>query len=213
MRSREQADISIVIVDDRPMPRRALRLLLDGEPRFTVVGEAAGTGTVGAVVAEYRPDIVVFSAHQSDDIVTVHEILAGSPESRVILLRTADRARIVGELIAAGVRGYLFNKAKPAELVAAIRAISADEERIIISMPRGSIPALGRSGRNVLSPRERDVLGLVALALSNAQIGRRLHIAETTVKRHLQNIYRKLGATSRVDALKRAAANGVLEEG
>lgn len=211
MRGGDSAKVRIVIIDERPMTRHALRVILDTDLGFTVTGEAAGGVQAPVVAAEQRPDVVVVGWHEGDDVSMVRNVLDASPESRVIVLRQADRASVVSDLVAAGARGFLLSTVTPEELVAAIRAISSDAERIVLSVPRHCMPPTGPSGLGALSTRERDVLVLVAKALSNAQIASRLLIRQATVKRHLQNIYRKLGAVSRLDAVIRATSSGLID--
>jgi DNA-binding NarL/FixJ family response regulator len=202
--------IEIVIVDERPMTRWALRLTLEPDSRFAVIGEADGEDTARAVVGARQPDVVVVGGNDGDNLAAVRAVLDASPGSGVLVLRPVDRPDMVSELIAAGARGCLVSKVTPEELVAAIAAIGGDEDRVVLSVPRHCVPGGGRR-LDVLSVRELDVLGLVARGLSNAQVGRRLLITEATVKRHLQNAYRKLGAASRLDAVNRACSSGLIE--
>lgn len=193
------------------MARHALRVILDSEWGFVVTDEVATGDQAAAVAAEQQPDVVVVGGYEGDDVAVVRQVLDASPDSRVIMLRQVDRASVVSDLVAAGARGYLLSKVTSEELIAAIRAISSDEERIVLSVPRHCVSAARPAGLGTLSSRERDVLELVAKALSNAQIANRLLITEATVKRHLQNIYRKLGAASRLDAVNRASSSGLIE--
>ena len=203
--------IEIVLVDERPMTRWALRISLEPDPRFVVTGEADSEDKARAVVARLKPDVVVVSAHDGDGPELVRAVLGASPESRVIVLRPVESSGVVSDLISAGVRAYLLSKAMPEELAAAIDAVCSDDDRVVLSVPRHCLPSSGGRRPDTLSTRELDVLGLVAEGLSNAQIGRRLLITEATVKRHLQNAYRKLGATSRLDAVNRACSSGLIE--
>ena len=203
--------IEIVIVDERPMTRWALRITLDPDQRFLVTGEADSEDSARAVVAAHRPDVVVIGGHEGDDLAIVRAVLDASPSSGVIVLRPVDTPGVVSDLIAAGARGCLVSKAAPEELVSAIDAIGGDEDRLVLSVPRHCLPRPADRREGTLSVRELDVLGLVAEGLSNAQVGRRLVITEATVKRHLQNAYRKLGAASRLDAVNRACSSGLIE--
>jgi DNA-binding NarL/FixJ family response regulator len=119
----------------------------------------------------------------------------------------------VRALLAAGIRGYLLKSVHWQELVAAIRAVRADSQRIVLGVSGESLgwvrPGLSAS---TLSDREREVLALVAEAFSNGQIASRLSLTEATVKRHLRNIFVKLGAVSRIDAVNKAAELGLLAD-
>jgi DNA-binding NarL/FixJ family response regulator len=193
------------------MARHSLRVILDPEAEFTVTGEAASLAEATIIAGAQQPDVVVVGSHDSDDVTMVRTVLDVSPRSAVIVLRQVDTPILVSDLVAAGARGYLLSKVTPEELVVTIRAISGDEERVVLSVPRHCLRPPGSASLGGLSSRERDVLVLVAKALSNAQIASRLLITEATVKRHLQNIYRKLGAASRLDAVNRASSSGLID--
>ncbi|MGA7808470.1 helix-turn-helix transcriptional regulator, partial [Bradyrhizobium sp.] len=112
--------------------------------------------------------------------------------------------QLVQDLLAIGVRGYLLKSIHWQELVVAIRAVSADADRVVLGVSRESLRQVEqKSGIEMLSDREREVLHLVAQALSNSQIASRLSLTEATVKRHLRNIFVKLGAVSRLDAVNK----------
>jgi DNA-binding NarL/FixJ family response regulator len=112
---------------------------------------------------------------------------------------------LVQATLAAGIRAYLLKSVHWQELVAAIRAVHADGDRVVLGVSQESLQAARpRPQQGELSDREREVLGLVAQALSNGQIASRLGLTEATVKRHLRNIFVKLGAVSRLDAVNKA---------
>ena len=120
---------------------------------------------------------------------------------------------LVRELLSAGVRGYLLKSIHWQELVLAIRTVHLDPDRVVLGVSGQSLRSTGQGpgeGAVALSEREREILGLVGEALSNAQIASRLSLKEATVKRHLRNVFVKLGAVSRIDAVNKAAELGIL---
>lgn len=199
--------ITILIVDDHALVREGLREILETQSDMRVVGEAENSATTVTLAAEKQPDVILLDVQIPGDevTVTVRRIRDRSPASRVIILSMYEGPQLVQELLAAGIRGYLLKSIHWQELAVAIRAIHADSGRIILGVSRESLsypqpePAQG-----TLSARELEVLGLVAQALSNGQIASRLNLTEATVKRHLRNIFAKLGAVSRLDAVNKA---------
>jgi DNA-binding NarL/FixJ family response regulator len=134
------------------------------------------------------------------------------PDTDVIVLTMHDSAGVVRDLLQCGAAAYLVKNIAREQLVAAVRSVSRNRENVILSVPRGTMDAMDPpvAPDNPLSARELEVLRLVAKALSNAQIATELFISEGTVKRHLTNIYAKLDAVSRVDAIKKASAANLI---
>jgi DNA-binding NarL/FixJ family response regulator len=137
---------------------------------------------------------------------TVMRIKAVSPGTSILVLGVHDRAELVRDLLDLGVKGYLLKNATRLQLLAAIRSASSDDERVMLFVSRQSFTRPDEPDAQVLSARERDVLELVAAARSNAQIAAELSVTEATVKRHLRNIFVKLGAVSRIDAVNKGIA-------
>jgi len=204
---------TILIVDDHALVREGLREILQTQPDLRVVGEAWDSAGTVTQAAKHRPDVVLLDVEipGTEVTTTVHRITAVSPGSRVIILSMHEGPRLVRSLLAAGVRGYLLKSAHWQELAAAIRAVRDDGDRVVLGVSRESLgpvpagrPVPSRPAAGTLSAREREVLDLVAQALSNGQIAARLQLTEATVKRHLRNIFAKLGAVSRLDAVNKA---------
>lgn len=198
--------ISIVIVDDLTLFREGLRMLLSAEPDLEVVGQAGDPDAGLTLLREREPDVLLLDLEMSHRQI-VHSVpgfLRASPRTRIVVLSRYDDPQLASELIGLGVRAYLVKTASRAELVSVIRAVTADEGRVVVSMSHRGF----RSGEEhpVLTRRQKEVLTLAAQALSNAQIADRLVISENTVKRHLNRIYSQLGAVSRVDAINKARA-------
>lgn len=188
--------IKIVVVDGLSLFRHGLVRTLTAEADLDVVGEARPGGEAFAILQHERPHIVLMDGDESGD--EAEELLRHaqnvSPASRVIILTMHDRACTVERLLAAGARAYILKDITPEALVVSIRAIHREAERVIISVSRATLKKL------------REVILLVSAGLRNADIARHLYITEGTVKRHLTNIYTKLGAISRIDAVNKATA-------
>ena len=200
--------ITVLIVDDHALVREGLREILETQDDIHVVGEAEDSSATVTLAAEQQPDIILLDIEipGAEVTVTVSQIRERSPDSRVIILSMYEGPQLVRALLTVGIRGYLLKSVHWQELVAAIRAIHSDRNRIVLGVSRDSLrDAQQGPSPAILSPREREVLTLVAEALSNGQIASRLRLTEATVKRHLRNIFVKLGAVSRIDAVNKAA--------
>jgi DNA-binding NarL/FixJ family response regulator len=200
--------IRVLVVDDHALLRDGLRGILEAEDDIVVVGEAGNSEQAVAYVAATRPDVVILDVDIPGDKVTatLTRIQRQSADTKVIILSIYDEPMTVQELLAMGVRGYLLKSVNRQDFVAAVRSVFQDSERVVLSISQQSLRQVNGAGLNLLSDREREVIILVAGALSNAQIAHRLSITEGTVKRHLRNIFTKLGAVSRIDAVNKAAA-------
>jgi DNA-binding NarL/FixJ family response regulator len=200
--------IRVLIVDDHALLRDGLRGILEAEDDIVVVGEAGNSEQAVAYVAATRPDIVILDVDIPGDKVsaTLTRIQHKSAGTKAIILSIYDEPMVVQELLAMGVRGYLLKSVNRLDFVAAIRGVYHDDQRVVLSISQQSLQQVNGARVNLLSYREREVIMLVAGAMSNAQIAHRLRITEGTVKRHLRNIFTKLGAVSRIDAVNKAAA-------
>jgi DNA-binding NarL/FixJ family response regulator len=201
--------ISVVVVDDHTLFREGLAELLASESAFRVVAQGSDGAEALALVDAYRPDAVLVDIEMPGPgaQATVRRLRKEHPETRVIVLTMHDNPDLVLQLLDQGAAAYLVKTISRLELIAAVRSVVTNQGKIVLSVSRGTISQLNQPPPNaVLSARELEVLQLIALAMSNAQIGRQLLITEGTVKRHLTNIYAKLGAVSRVDAIRKATA-------
>jgi DNA-binding NarL/FixJ family response regulator len=199
---------SILLVDDHSLVREGLREILQTQADMDVVGEAGNSAAAIALAAKAQPDVILLDIEipGGEVTTTIRQLRGCSPGSRVIILSMYEGPELVQTLLAAGIRGYLLKSIHWQELVVAIRAISADRSRVILGVSSESLSRIDQGpAADALSAREREVLDLVAQALSNGQIASRLGLTEATVKRHLRNIFVKLGAVSRLDAVNKAA--------
>ncbi|MBV9380509.1 MAG: response regulator transcription factor [Streptosporangiaceae bacterium] len=202
---------TILVIDDHALVREGLCGILRTQQDMRVVGEAGDAVTAVALAAKEHPDIVLLDIEIPGGEVTetVRQIRDRSPRSRVIILSMYEGPQLVQALLAAGIRGYLLKSIHWQELVVAIRAVHADRDRVVLGVSQESLRHVRQGpGTGVLSTREQEILALVGQALSNNQIASRLYLTEATVKRHLRNIFIKLGAVSRIDAVNKAAELG-----
>ncbi|MFI1916217.1 response regulator [Nocardia sp. NPDC020380] len=211
-----QSPIRILVADDHTLLREALCDLLRAEPDFDIVAQSStGTSTI-QLAGEHEPDVLLLDLEmpESDPPETVRRLLAQDPALRIIVLSMHDEQQLVQQLLSLGVRGYLHKGAGRHTLTSAIRQSVGDgQQTVTLSVSTQSLRARAEEPEDAagtLSAREREVLMLVAEALSNRQIATRLGVTEATVKRHLRNIFTKLEAVSRIDAVNRAVERALI---
>ncbi|MFJ6194959.1 response regulator [Micromonospora sp. NPDC092111] len=209
-----KASTTVLLVDDHALFRQGLRELLSMEPDLTVVGEAGTGAEAAALAATHRPDVMLLDVGIPGDhaATTIARTLAAAPATRIIILSMFDEPAVVKELLGAGARAYLLKTVTRDDLVATLRSVRTETDLIMLSISRESFEQVSDAGAKVLSEREVEIVGLVAQAYSNSQIARRLDITEGTVKRHLRNVFTKLGAVSRIDAVNKAAAINLISQ-
>jgi len=200
--------IRVLVVDDHPVVRRGISDLLASEPDVEVVGAAGDGDTAVTLAKRLDPDVVLMDIEMPgvDGVAATHRIGTVAPRTAVVILTTfADRARITRALDA-GAAGYLLKDAEPTELIDGIRTAAAGSTPI---SPRVATSLAERDDAipPALTPREREVLTLLADGLANKQIARRLGIAEKTVKAHLTRVFAALDVTDRTQAALWVARN------
>jgi DNA-binding NarL/FixJ family response regulator len=201
--------IRILVADDHTLLREALVDVLSRDPGFAVVAQAENGEGVLRMARQTRPAVVLLDLEMPDHrpAHSIRQLLRLSPAPKVIILSMHDDPDLVNRMIALGAHGYLHKAVRWQDLTKAIYNIVHGGQTVTALAPRVSAYAPPRPPLMVvLTEREREVLTLVARALSNRQIAVRLDITEGTVKRHLRNIFGKLGAVSRIDAVNKAAA-------
>jgi DNA-binding NarL/FixJ family response regulator len=212
--------VRVVLVDDHELLREGVREILAAVPDLDVVGEAGTSAEAVELVGATRPDVVLLDVKIPGEPVTatVRRIAEVSPATAVLILTISDPPDLVLELVAAGIRGYLLKSVSRHELVGVIRAARRSSDTVTLSLSRETLLRLTFDDETgpaaeapVLSERELDVVRLAAEALSNIQIATRLALTEAAVKRHLRSVFAKLGAVSRIDAVNKAVAVGLLD--
>ncbi|MGX6608397.1 response regulator [Micromonosporaceae bacterium Da 78-11] len=204
--------ISVLVADDHALFRDGLRSILAADGRLRVVGEAADAASAVAAATAHRPDIVLLDvmmgvSHVQD---TVRQIRAAAPASNVVILTMHEDSQLLHEVLSLGVRGYLLKTVRWAELVSSLIMVAESPDRVVISVSPSTVTRATPTMKVPLSPRELQILKLVAQAMNNAQIATRLSLTEATVKRHLHNVFKKLDAVSRIDAVNKARAGGLI---
>lgn len=205
-------DVSILVVDAHVLVRDGLRRIVEEHSDLRVVEEASSGYEAVAVAAEKQPEIVLLGVDvlDDDDAVTVNRIRQVSPGSRTIVLPMTDNPRVLRRLLAIGIGGYLSKSATRQGLVAAIRYARHNNGTVLLAASAEVFAEAEDAEPDLLSTREREILELAAEARTNSQISRELHLSEATVKRHLRNIFSKLGAVSRIDAVNKAVAASLI---
>jgi DNA-binding NarL/FixJ family response regulator len=210
--------IRIVVADDHPIVRAGIIGLLEAEAGLEVVGEAADGAEAVAVAASERPDLVLMDLRMPhlDGAAATARILAEVPGTRVLVLTTYETDDHILAAIEAGASGYLLKAAPQAEIVAGIRAVAAGETVLAPSIAAKLVSRVRADAASVaspspsLSPRELEVLRLVADGRSNPEIARALFIGEATVKTHLLHVFEKLEVNDRTRAVTRAMELGII---
>ena len=214
---------TVVIADDQPMVRAGLRSLLEGEDGVTVVAEAVDGEQALRVVRHHRPDVVLMDIRMPnlDGLEATRRLVAEGSCTRVLVLTTFDLDEYVFDALRAGASGFLLKDATAEELIAAVRTLAAGDAILAPAVTRRVIEAFGSvpradprlSGRlDVLSPREVEVLRLLARGLSNAEIARELFVSDATAKTHVSNVLAKLQLRDRVQAVIFAYETGLLRK-
>jgi DNA-binding NarL/FixJ family response regulator len=205
--------IRILIADDHPVVREGLAAILNTQPDFAVVGEAADGEELLARAAELHPDLVLVDLAMPglDGAAAISRLPTVAPTTRALVLTAFDSdERIIGAL-QVGARGYVLKGAPRAQIFAAVRAVAAGESLLQPTVATRLMARIARPAAPTLSPREREVLALVARGRTNQEIAGALGIVERTVKFHLSGALRRLGAANRTEAVTLAAQHGLIE--
>jgi len=217
--------IRVAIADDQQLIRGGFRSLLESEPDIQVVGEA-GTGTEAvALVSTQRPDVVLMDIRMPDgDGLWATEQIAADPalaETHIVIVTTFELDEYVGRAIRAGASGFLVKDTEPVELIRAIRVVAGGDallspgvtKRLLERMAVDLADEPDVERLSVLTTREREVLALVGLGLTNDEIGRRLFLSPLTAKTHVSRIMAKLAARDRVQLVVVAYETGLVKVG
>ena len=212
--------IRVLIADDQSMVRAGFRMLLSGEEDVEVVAEASNGLEAVAKTARFAPTVVLMDIRmpELDGLQASRRILAADNTARILILTTFGLDEYVYEALRAGASGFVLKDDPPEQLIAAVRTVAAGDALLSPAITKQVIEQFTRIHRpeppkelDELTPREQDILRLIAGGLSNAEIARDLVISETTVKTHVTHILQKLGLRDRVQAVVLAHRTGLVE--
>jgi DNA-binding NarL/FixJ family response regulator len=216
---------SVLIADDQALVRVGLRKILEAEPETTVVGEVADGEDAVAAAARLRPDVVLMDIRMPvlDGIEATRRIVRAQPATRVLMLTTFGLDSYVYDALRAGASGFMLKDAPPEEIAAAVRIVANGDALLAPAITRSVIEEFARReparvvtpppAVDELTPREREVLGLLARGLSNPEICRQLVISEATAKTHVARVLQKLDLRDRVQAVIYAYESGLVVAG
>jgi DNA-binding NarL/FixJ family response regulator len=209
------APVRLVVVDDHPVVRDGLRGMFAGDPGFSVVGEAADGAEAVAVVEAVRPDVVLMDLRMPgmDGVTAIGEFARRGLTARVLVLTTYDTDADVLPAVQAGATGYLLKDTPRDDLVRAVRSAARGESVLSPAVAGRLMGRLRSPAQDPLSPRELEVLTLIARGRSNREAAADLFISEATVKTHLLHAYDKLGVRDRAAAVAVAFERGLLTPG
>jgi two-component system, NarL family, response regulator LiaR len=211
--------INVLLVDDHPMVRRGLRFFLDTQPDIHIIDEAENSEKAQELVTQHVPDIVLLDLilPTLGGVETTRRIKAISPSTKIIILTSSEDGSTVLPAITAGASAYLLKDINPEELCDTLRRVASGEVVITprlatILVTKMAQPAVSNSPGTQLTPREIEVLRLVAQGKSNGEIAKDLFLSDKTVKTHVSNILAKLQLADRTQAAIFAWKEGILEE-
>ncbi|HEY2042138.1 MAG TPA: response regulator transcription factor [Jatrophihabitans sp.] len=210
--------VRVLIVDDQAVVRLGFCAMLEAQPDMAVVGTAADGEEAVRLARETHPDVVMMDVRmpRMGGIDATHAVQKLADPPRVLILTTFDLDDYVFEALRAGASGFLLKDATPEQILDAVRVVASGEALLAPSVTRRLVEQFAARPKLVsppqlahLTPREREVFGLVARGLANAEIATRLHLAEQTVKTHVSAMLLKLGLRDRVQAVVLAYESGL----
>ena len=211
--------VRVAVCDDHGVVRSGLRRILDAEDDLEVVGEASSVNEAVAVARTCLPDVFVMDLGLPDGsgIDATAEVIRVSPATRVLVLTVHDDVAYLRRAFEAGAAGYLVKEAADIELVQAVRQVASGKQYVhptlgaALLAPDAAPARLGGPGGE-LSDRELEVLRMMALGLTNAEIGQRLYVSVRTVETHRSHIHQKLNVHNRAELVRRAKEAGLLDD-
>ncbi|MEU6863990.1 response regulator transcription factor [Streptomyces sp. NPDC046876] len=209
--------VTVLLVDDEPLVRAGLRAVLDAQPDIEVVGEAADGAAVIPLVRQLRPDVVAMDVRMPllDGIEATKAVLKSIDQPpKILVVTTFENDEYVYRALRAGADGFLLKRARPSEIVHAVRLVAEGETLLFPTAVRSLAAEYGSSGararleRAALTEREEAVLRLMARGLTNAEIAAEMFVGTETVKSHVSAVLSKLGARDRTQAVIAAYESG-----
>jgi DNA-binding NarL/FixJ family response regulator len=212
--------IRVMLVDDDELVRVGLRVIINAAPDLSVVAEGSDGAEVPPLVARHRPDVVLMDVRMRsiDGLrATSHLIAQSADPPKVIVITTFDNDDYVYDALRAGASGFLLKRARPEEVLAAIRIVARGDSLLfpaaIRALAQSRLGPGGQDPTGSLTEREGQILRLMATGLSNAEIAARLMLGVETVKTHVGNVLAKLGARDRTQAVITAYESGFVSPG
>jgi two-component system nitrate/nitrite response regulator NarL len=209
--------IRVLVIDAHSLFRRGIAALMAEEAGLEFVGEAADIAAGEPLAAAAQPDVILLDMHLPgvQPSAAVTRLREAAPDARIVMLTASRDAEDLGDCLRAGAAAYLLKNIEGEFLIDALRQVSrgrqaSDARKFMESLGAEPPAPAAAPGRPRLSPREREILTLVATGSSNKEVARQLGVAESTVKIHVQHILRKLGLSSRVQAAVYAAEHGMV---
>jgi DNA-binding NarL/FixJ family response regulator len=215
--------VRVVLVDDDDLMRAGLRSVLSSDETIEVVGDAGDGREAVTRIRELHPDLVLMDIRMPnlDGISATREVLSAAPDVKVVVLTTFEQDDYIFDALSAGASGFLLKRTQPEELIAAIHTVADGDSllspsvtrRVIDRMASQPTPVAASRRLDELTPREREVLELIARGLSNREIAEAFVIEESTVKTHVKRILMKLRLRDRVQAVIFAYEHGLARPG
>jgi DNA-binding NarL/FixJ family response regulator len=212
--------VRVLLVDDDHLMRAGLAELLAIDPSIDVIAQAATGREAITLTRRHRPDVVVMDVQMPDldGIAATQELVSDAPDTRILILTTFELDDYVFGALRAGASGFLLKRTRPEDLISAVHTIAAGEallspsvtRRVVDRMARQPVPDLvGHGALARLTPREGEVLGLLAQGLSNREIAGALVVEESTIRTHVKRVLFKLDLRDRIQAVIFAYENGI----
>jgi len=205
-----ESRISVLIADDHPLFRQAIKQILELENDITVVAQAANGDEAVRLTREHKPDVILMDINMpgSNGLQAIKEIKDENINSKIIVLTIHEDREYLIKTIQMGAEGYVLKDAEPSVLIDAIRSVHQGQSYIQPNMTKELVKEFNRltlhgrerNGENRLTAREREVLKLIAEGMINKEIATKLYISEKTVKNHVSSIFRKLNVSDRTQA-------------
>ncbi len=201
--------IRIVLADDHHVVRQGMAAIIATEPDLKIVGEACDGEQTLALCAELKPDVLVLDLRMPvlDGFEVVKRLITDDPAACILVMTTYDTDEDIWRCLRAGAKGYILKDASQPEIITAIRTVARGES---FTTPLLAVRLANRATAPELSPRESEVLQLLAYGKTNKEIATALNIEPGTIKSHIQSLFKKLGTSNRSEAINAASKRGLI---